>query len=71
MRLAKVDDTAMQEVDFRKSLAEERKADRDAARAFVQACERGDVKKLLEAADLLNQTIDGWHHAMKDVAKLP
>ncbi len=57
--------------DWRALDLAERRADRAAARAFVNACQSGDSAALLHAVDLINHTsIDGWRLAMKGAGRL-
>lgn len=57
---------------FHAAIAAERKADRRGARAFAEACQDGDVERMLAAVDFLNDsTITGWRLAMRQVGRLP
>jgi hypothetical protein len=57
---------------FQAAIAAERKADRQGARAFAEACRDGDVDRMLAAAAFLNDnTITGWRLAMRQIGRLP
>ena len=57
--------------EFKAQIAEERRNDRRAAQAFIQACESGDADQFRDAAHLISElTIDGWRLALTKVAKL-
>lgn len=58
--------------DIENRLRQERKASRDAARAFEEACRAGEMASFYEAVEQLNDwTVDGWRLAMRRVARLP
>lgn len=57
--------------DFHRALAEERRRDRAIAQALHDACKIGDVDRFYEAADLaLNASIDGWRLGFKKIGLL-
>lgn len=59
------------EMDWQALYQAERRADRTAARVFVDACRSGNGAALLDAADFINGTsIEGWRLAMKGVGRL-
>jgi hypothetical protein len=58
------------EEEFGERIREQRRADRRAAMAFVQACKAGDVKLLYKTADLLsNESVTGWTIAVRKIAR--
>ena len=70
-QISNAPDAAAMEREFHAAIASERRADRQGAKAFAQACREGDVDRLLQAADFLNDsTIDGWRLAMMRVGRL-
>jgi hypothetical protein len=59
----------MTQFNLAEAIRLERLASRGAGRAFAEAVEAGNADKLLEAADRLVKTTDGWRFAFRYVAK--
>jgi hypothetical protein len=57
--------------EFRKALAKERRQSSTAAKMFEMACRSGDVDAVLQAVDLINESVDGWRLAMLRAGRLP
>ncbi|MCW5693098.1 MAG: hypothetical protein KIT48_12105 [Pseudolabrys sp.] len=60
------------ESPFRELQLAQKRADRAAARAFIDACRLGDAEALFSAVDAIAETtLDGWRLAMLGTAALP
>jgi hypothetical protein len=52
------------------NISREDRESREAAEAFVRVCKIGDPDDLMTAIVLLNETMDGWGKALRQVARL-
>ncbi len=54
---------------FQSHVRDERRQDRLAAVAFVQACRDGDAEAMLYAVDQINETVSGWTVGIRKLAR--